>query len=150
MILVCLDDTQPVTRQESSWNLWVGDGRNRFFDKHQSASASWFNIPVDDSDSLLLVIVFENGKSGFLGEHSCMDGTPTLRMNEFILASLAHGKVDLGPARAADTAKDLAAPQELKFVVDDKVASHITQSEAAFDKLVGDHELEVSPRSISF
>ena len=35
MIVVCLDDTMPVTRQQASWNLWVGDGRNRFFDKHQ-------------------------------------------------------------------------------------------------------------------
>lgn len=31
-----------------------------------------------------------------------MDGTPTLRMNEFVLAALAHGKIDLGPARTKD------------------------------------------------
>lgn len=34
-----------------------------------------------------------------------MDGTPTLRMNEFVLASLAHGKIDLGPERAAEAEK---------------------------------------------
>lgn len=37
----------------------------------------------------------DNGLFGFFGEHSCMDGTPTLRMNEFILASLAFNKIDL-------------------------------------------------------
>ncbi|KAJ6621836.1 acyltransferase ChoActase/COT/CPT [Mycena sp. CBHHK59/15] len=73
MIVVCLDDTKPVTREAISTACWVGDGRNRFYDKHQ-------------------LIVFDNGRSGFLGEHSCMDGTPTLRMNEFMLATLALNK----------------------------------------------------------
>lgn len=35
MIVFCLDDTKPVTREDASWNCWVGDGRNRFYDKHQ-------------------------------------------------------------------------------------------------------------------
>ena len=35
------------------------------------------------------MIVFKNGKSGFLGEHSCMDGTPTLRMTEFVVGAYA-------------------------------------------------------------
>jgi len=35
MIILALDDTKPVTRQEISWSTWVGDGRNRWFDKHQ-------------------------------------------------------------------------------------------------------------------
>jgi carnitine O-acetyltransferase len=37
MIVVCLDDTKPVTREEISTACWVGDGRNRFYDKHQRA-----------------------------------------------------------------------------------------------------------------
>ena len=35
MIILALDDTKPVSRQEISWSTWVGDGRNRWFDKHQ-------------------------------------------------------------------------------------------------------------------
>jgi len=35
MILVALDDTTPTTREEISWACWTGDGRNRFYDKHQ-------------------------------------------------------------------------------------------------------------------
>jgi len=38
MIVVALDDTKPVTREDISWGLWVGDGRNRWYDKHQCAS----------------------------------------------------------------------------------------------------------------
>lgn len=35
MIIVALDDTKPVTREDISWGTWVGEGRNRWFDKHQ-------------------------------------------------------------------------------------------------------------------
>jgi carnitine O-acetyltransferase len=35
MIVVALDDTKPITREEISWSTWVGDGWNRWFDKHQ-------------------------------------------------------------------------------------------------------------------
>ncbi|KAI0333740.1 acyltransferase ChoActase/COT/CPT [Cubamyces sp. BRFM 1775] len=124
IMVVCLDDTKPVTREQASWQCWVGDGRNRFFDKHQ-------------------LIVFENGKSGFLGEHSCMDGTPTLRMNEFVLASLAHNKVDLGPARTPTTGTDLPAPQELSFTLDARTRQFVADAEAHFDALVAQHDMEV-------
>jgi carnitine O-acetyltransferase len=35
MVVVALDDTMPITREEISWNTWVGAGRNRWSDKHQ-------------------------------------------------------------------------------------------------------------------
>ncbi|KAI0631989.1 acyltransferase ChoActase/COT/CPT [Trametes polyzona] len=121
IMVVCLDDTQPVTREQASWQCWVGDGRNRFYDKHQ-------------------LIVFENGKSGFLGEHSCMDGTPTLRLNEFILASLAQGKVDLGSAPAD---AQIEPPQELPFTLDARTRQYVHEAEQHFDALVGQHDMEV-------
>jgi len=60
IVIVALDDTAPTTRGELSWACWNGanggsGAGNRWFDKHQ-------------------LIVFENGRSGFLGEHSCMVG----------------------------------------------------------------------------
>ena len=72
-----------------------------------------------------------------------MDGTPTLRMNEFMLASLAHGKIDLGPERTSETGKNLEAPKEVKFVLNDKVEKYIAAAESNFNKLVGDHDMEV-------
>ncbi|KAI0763633.1 acyltransferase ChoActase/COT/CPT [Trametes elegans] len=124
ILIIALDDTKPVTREQASWQCWVGDGRNRFYDKHQ-------------------FIVFENGKSGFLGEHSCMDGTPTLRWNEFVLASLAHGKVDLGPERTPSTGADLEPPTALPFVLDARTRQYVAEAEAHFDALVGQHDMEV-------
>lgn len=39
MIIVPLDDITPITREDASWASWVGDGRNRFYDKHQRMSS---------------------------------------------------------------------------------------------------------------
>ncbi|KAK1807126.1 Carnitine O-acetyltransferase mitochondrial, partial [Friedmanniomyces endolithicus] len=57
--VVCLDDAKPVTLHERAHAYWHGDGCNRWFDKP------------------LQFIINENGTSGFNGEHSMMDGTPT-------------------------------------------------------------------------
>ena len=103
--------------------------------------ASTFHLHANTN--YIVVIVFENGKSGFLGEHSCMDGTPTLRMNEFALASLAAKKVDLGPPRTPETGKGLPTPTELKFIVNDTVSRHVKEAEIAFESLVGQHDMHV-------
>lgn len=124
MIVVALDDAKPVTREEISWACWTGNGRNRFYDKQQ-------------------LIVFDNGRSGFLGEHSCMDGTTTLRMNEFMLATIALGKADLGAPRSNTTGADLPQPTELKFAVNSEVQGLIQGAEKRFDELIGQHDLRV-------
>ncbi|KAK7048541.1 carnitine acetyl transferase [Favolaschia claudopus] len=98
MIVVCLDDTKPVTREEMSTACWV--------------------------------IVFDNGRSGFLGEHSCMDGTPTLRMNEF-------------PTLGAPTNETLPSPTELAFNLNPTTRDLIKGAESRFDALVAAHELHV-------
>lgn len=90
--------------------------------------------------------MYENGRSGFLGEHSCMDGTPTLRLNEFVLASIALNKIPLG-----ETPADLApaglldAPKELVFGLGagGAVEKAVREAEGRFDELVGAHDLEV-------
>ncbi|KIL61871.1 hypothetical protein M378DRAFT_13210 [Amanita muscaria Koide BX008] len=124
MVVLALDETKPVTREDISWNTWAGDGRNRWYDKHQ-------------------LIVYDNGRSGFLGEHSCMDGTPTLRMNEYMLATVALGKANLGPERTLTTGQDLPHPEELVFEVNEKVKELVKGAEQRFDELVGKHDLHV-------
>jgi hypothetical protein len=101
--------------------------------------------------SILLVIVFANGRSGFLGEHSSMDGTPTLRMNEFMLATLANNKVDLGPERNASTGAHLPEPIELKFVLDNagEIERMTRNAQERFDALIAEHDLHVGIPYIS-
>ncbi|OBA23104.1 acyltransferase ChoActase/COT/CPT [Metschnikowia bicuspidata var. bicuspidata NRRL YB-4993] len=69
--VICLDDNYPVTIEEKSRNCWHGDGQNRWFDK-----------PLE-------FFVSKNGNSGFLGEHSRMDATPTVQLNNRILQQIA-------------------------------------------------------------
>jgi carnitine O-acetyltransferase len=74
-----------------------------------------------------------------------MDGTPTLRMNEFMLAALSGNKIDLGPERNASTGTNLLEPTELKFVLDNsgKLKNLVINAEHRFDTLVAKHDLHV-------
>ncbi|PVF97619.1 putative carnitine O-acetyltransferase mitochondrial precursor [Serendipita vermifera] len=125
IIVVPLDDTTPTSREELSWACWTGanggsGAANRWYDKHQ-------------------MIFFDNARSGFLGEHSCMDGTPTLRMTEFMMGSIAAGKIPSGDA----VSSNLPEPKELKFDLDDQSRKDIKTALSNFDQLIGQHELEV-------
>ncbi|KAI8391675.1 acyltransferase ChoActase/COT/CPT [Radiomyces spectabilis] len=120
--VVCLDDSSPVDRDQLSRACWHGDGRNRFFDK-----------PVQ-------FIVFENGKAGFMGEHSCMDGTATCRLNEFVCDGLNRNKINHGSEQVRS---GLPAPQQLQFQVNDKVEKAVAEAEQHFDELIGKYDLTV-------
>lgn len=67
-ILLCLDESEPVSYECSSNGFWHGGPQsgNRFFDKS------------------VQILVTENGKAGLLGEHSMMDGMPMVRYADFI------------------------------------------------------------------
>jgi len=62
-------------------------------------------------------------------------------MNEFVLASIAHDKIDLGPEQV-DVSK-LPQIEELIFELDGKVQQLIKDSEKRFDELVSSHDLHV-------
>eukprot|EP00158_Paraphelidium_tribonemae_P006362 Partr_v1_DN27789_c0_g1_i2_m66970 putative carnitine len=64
--IICLDSATPITRNEIASLCWHGYGHNRWFDKS------------------LQFIVFQNGRAGFLGEHSMMDATTPARLCDFI------------------------------------------------------------------
>lgn len=69
-----------------------------------------------------------------------MDGTPTLRMTEFMLSALCHNKIDHG----SDSVREgLPAPAELKFELDATTKTNIANAEKHFDELVGAHDLHV-------
>ncbi|KWU47342.1 nucleolar GTP-binding protein 2 [Rhodotorula sp. JG-1b] len=123
IIIISLDSNKPYTREEKSWGLWVGDGKDRWFDKHQ-------------------LVVFENGKSGFNGEHSCMDGTPTSRLNDWLLRSLAHGKIDLGSTEVRPASK-LPQVKPITFNLPSSVKSTISEAVKAHDSIMAKHDLSV-------
>lgn len=119
--VVCLDDSSPVTRHDFSRQLWHGDGRNRFFDKS------------------IQFIVFDNGKAGFLGEHSMMDATPTSRMCEFILESIDKKTINLD---SNDFLPDAPTPSKLVFDIKPPVLEAISKAENAFNDLIKTQDLK--------
>ncbi|KAE8240246.1 hypothetical protein A4X13_0g7885 [Tilletia indica] len=122
VVVLALDSEPAYTLEETAWALWYGDGQNRFYDKQQ-------------------IIVFPNGKSGFMGEHSMIDGTPTLRLNDFVLNALAANKIDLGGAGKAGS--ELPTPEPITFALDSTVEAAIKQSLTSFNELKAAHDLAV-------
>lgn len=120
--LVCLDDASPITLEERAHQYWHGDGANRWFDK-----------PLE-------FIINDNGTSGFLGEHSMMDGTPTHRLNDYANMMIFSNRLDLAESSIRS---DLAEPIALKFHVNNAVNKEIHRALADHEALIAQHELRV-------
>ena len=120
--VVCLDDASPVTLEERAHQYWHGDGRNRWFDKP------------------LQFIINDNGTSGFMGEHSMMDGTPTHRLNDYINMLVFNNQLDLADSRVrAELPKPVLLPFHVNTVVTDEIYCAIKD----FEKLISLHDLKV-------
>ena len=120
--LVCLDDGAPVTLEERAHQYWHGDGANRWFDK-----------PLE-------FIINENGTSGFLGEHSMMDGTPTHRLNDYANMMIFSNKLDLSDTQVRS---DLPEPTALKFHISEDVNRDIHRAITDHEALMSQHDLRV-------
>lgn len=120
--VVCLDDATPVTLEERAHQYWHGDGANRWFDKP------------------LQFIINENGTSGFIGEHSMMDGTPTHRLNDYINMLIFTNKLDLSDPHVRS---DLPEPLAIKFHTNPDVIKEISRATTDFELVIGQHELRV-------
>ncbi|TLS28851.1 hypothetical protein PpBr36_01238 [Pyricularia pennisetigena] len=120
--LVCLDDAAPVTLEERAHAYWHGDGQNRWYDKP------------------LQFIVNDNGTSGFMGEHSMMDGTPTHRLNDYVNDTIVNNKLDFSDPSVRSGLPD---PTPIRFTVNKELQSEIDRAKRDFDAVIGQHELAV-------
>lgn len=120
--LVCLDDAAPITLEERAHQYWHGDGSNRWFDK-----------PCQ-------FIFNENGTSGFMGEHSMMDGTTTHRLNDYANMMVFTNKLDLSDTSVRS---DLPEPTALRFHINETVNKEIQRATTDHNLLIGQHELKV-------
>ncbi|KZF21504.1 carnitine acetyl transferase [Xylona heveae TC161] len=120
--VVCLDDAAPVTLEERAHQYWHGDGCNRWFDKP------------------LQFIINDNGTSGFMGEHSMMDGTPTHRLNDYANMLISHNKLDF---ENPSIRSNLPEPQVIRFHITPEVQDEITRAKRDFDHVMGQHQLKV-------
>ncbi|KAM0557921.1 hypothetical protein ACHAPJ_005085 [Fusarium lateritium] len=120
--VVCLDDAAPVTLEERAHQYWHGDGANRWYDKP------------------LQFIVNDNGTSGFMGEHSMMDGTPTHRLNDYVNDLIFGNKLDFSDP---DIRSNLPEPQAVKFEITQEVQSEIDRATKDFNDIISKHQLAV-------
>ncbi|KJX99222.1 carnitine O-acetyltransferase like protein [Zymoseptoria brevis] len=120
--VVCLDDASPITLSERADQYWHGDGSNRWFDK-----------PIQ-------FIVNENGTSGFTGEHSMMDGTPTHRLNDTIMHWIFNDKLDFDAPTLRSTIPD---PQPLRFQLSGENHADVALAQTHHVGLISQHELRV-------
>ncbi|RXK38400.1 carnitine O-acetyltransferase [Tremella mesenterica] len=133
ILLVSLDDgSAPKTEDERAWSYWSGGrsrspkghGWNRWFDKHE-------------------IIVDESGESGFNGEHSMLDGTPTLRLNEFMLAGLQAGKIPLELPEGEKATSPMPDPEEITFELDAHLRGLIDKSRIGFGEEMALQDLKM-------
>ncbi|KAI1147827.1 acyltransferase ChoActase/COT/CPT [Nemania diffusa] len=120
--LVCLDAASPVTLEERAHQYWHGDGQNRWYDKP------------------LQFIVNDNGTSGFMGEHSMMDGTPTHRLNDYVNDAIFGNKLDFSNPAVRSNLPD---PVAVNFEITPEVQGEIDRATKDFAAVIGQQELAV-------
>ncbi len=133
--VLCLDTEQPSSLVEHSRALWhgsvtrpKGEGkvvlglRNRWVDK-----------PVQ-------FIVFDNGEAGIMGEHSVMDGTPTVALCDAVLDMIASPEFSSGEIKANAEA---TLPQPLDWIVLPATTKAIETAETAALSLIESQEMGI-------
>jgi carnitine O-acetyltransferase len=120
--VVCLDDASPVTLEERSKQYWHGDGQNRWYDKP------------------LQFIINDNGTSGFTGEHSMMDGTPTHRLNDYANMLIFTDALDFNNPTVRSNLPD---PQALRWEINNDILADIEAAQKHFERQISAHELRV-------
>lgn len=122
--IICLDSNTPITIEEKSRNCWHGDGQNRYFDK-----------PLE-------FFISANGNSGFLGEHSRMDATPTVQMNNYILGEIfKEDPKQLLQELNTETLHDI--PKKLEWDISPKARADIYQAIEKFNETINAHDEEI-------
>lgn len=120
--LISLDTDTPSSPIDHSRSLWHGSLSPSTSDA-SGLKNRWVDKPVE-------FIVFDNAHAGILGEHSTMDGTPTVRMCDEVLDWLADPAFDLG----APSVISPPEPEPLDFVIDDTTRTAIDKaSKAAYE-----------------
>lgn len=125
--VLCLDTHAPEGIVEHSRQLWHGafssSGRMGLEDR-------WADKPIN-------LVVFDNGKAGIMGEHSVMDGTPTVTFCDTLLDLLASPSFDHGSTSSA------AQPIPLDFIVSKETEQAIEKAKDAASALIEGQDMNV-------
>ncbi|CCH45805.1 carnitine O-palmitoyltransferase 1 [Wickerhamomyces ciferrii] len=125
--LVSLDDDQPITYEDRAHYSWHGNGYNRYFDK-----------PIQ-------FFIAKNGYTGFIAEHSKMDGTPTLLLNEFVNREIweLQPKEFLSKLETTNLGDLEIKPKHLNFEISPLVQNHIKNGFINLQSEIDNHDVKV-------
>ena len=120
--VLCLDPATPGDFLTTSRFLWHG--------AHHGLRDRWVDKPVQ-------LIVFDSARAGIMGEHSVMDGTPTLAFTDAICSALADPGFDHGSSSSSP------APVELRWTLDSELEQSIARAEKDAAELVKTQAMSV-------
>ncbi|BGP27022.1 hypothetical protein JCM10295v2_005984 [Rhodotorula toruloides] len=127
--VICLDEAEPSSKTSEenidfSWRLWTGG--------HEAGNRWW--------DKPLQWMVYRNGEAGFVGEHSCMDGTPTARLNDFLTKRLLTNEPF---PHSSSSTSSVPSASPLPFALDSTALSHI-------EKARTEHRKHIEPYALHY
>ena len=122
--VLCLDPATPGDFLTTSRFLWHG-APNGLRDR-------WVDKPVQ-------LIVFDSSRAGLMGEHSVMDGMPTLALTDAICSALADPAFDHGSPSPLSS----STPVELKWTLDSALEQSIARAEKDGAALIGSQAMSV-------
>ena len=117
--VLCLDPATPGDFLTTSRFLWHG--------APHGLRDRWVDKPVQ-------LIVFDSGRAGLMGEHSVMDGTPTLAFTDTICSALADPAFDHGSSSSSLLSSSV--PVELKWTLDAALDQSIARAEKDATELI--------------
>ncbi|CAE6403608.1 unnamed protein product [Rhizoctonia solani] len=124
--IVCLDKGRPQGPVELSRASWHGGV------KGEELGNRWVDKPCQ-------FIVCDNGEAGFMGEHSVMDGTPTVRLCDEVITELQSQSF---PHAGASVSSPLPEPTPLDFTVTSALQTAIESARQAGSELVNSQDLQ--------
>ena len=123
--MICLDEELPQTSEERAHQFWHGNGSNRYSDKP-------------------LQFIVTRGNSGFNGEHSRLDGSPTIRLNKHVNKHLLEFADDASDeARISISSNDLTLPTKLPLRLSNAMLATIDRAQDRFNRAVADCQLKI-------
>jgi len=132
--LLCLDDNEPLSLQQCGVNYWHGgndSGHNRWFDKSMQ------------------FVCTKNGKVGFVGEHSMMDGMPAVNLcahvvnTKYSKASSNNGGAISGHYSASGGVEHVFDDCIVALEGDNAVRNDVNRAEETFSEKIQSNELTV-------
>ncbi|KAJ8094509.1 hypothetical protein PM082_010943 [Marasmius tenuissimus] len=124
---VSLDTGKPSDNPAFSRYLWHGELTR----DESKLKNRWVDKPCQ-------FIVFDNGRAGLMGEHSVMDGTPTVRLcDEVCDWVVAKG------LKAEQTSSGTSKPEPLDWEINPSITQAIESANAAAMDLAGSQTLEM-------